>query len=141
MGLTISSKNHSIDMGYCGFSRLRTKVAELTGKEIGNHYHKLSDGMLLFREERKSFFEDYNEKISVLEKKYKIPSGVIDFLYACDADGKLSYGKCRQLYNIIKDYDDDVLYGYYGRNDCAMFKDFKKIIKDCVENKCKLEWS
>ncbi|MFR6158364.1 MAG: hypothetical protein ACLUJV_02420 [Blautia producta] len=30
MGVTISSKNHSIDLGYGGFMRLRQKVAELT---------------------------------------------------------------------------------------------------------------
>lgn len=35
MGITVESKNYSIDMGYHGFNRLRTKVAELTGREVG----------------------------------------------------------------------------------------------------------
>lgn len=41
MGVTVKSKNYSIDLGYGGFNKLRTKVAELTGDEIGQHYRKL----------------------------------------------------------------------------------------------------
>ena len=34
MGITVRSKNYSIDLGYTGFLRLRTKVAELTAPDI-----------------------------------------------------------------------------------------------------------
>jgi hypothetical protein len=47
---------------------------------------------------------------------------------------------CEKIYEVIKDYDDNVLYGYAGRPDCAKFKDFKKIVKDCVDNKCSMTW-
>ena len=43
MGLTINSKNHSIDLSYSGFYRLRVKVAELTAPDIYEHYKKLND--------------------------------------------------------------------------------------------------
>lgn len=39
------------------------------------------------------------------------------------------------------DYDDNVLYGYIGRPDCAKFRDFKAILQDCADNKCDMIWS
>ena len=45
MGLTIRSKNHSIDIGTGGFLRLRKTIADLTNKEISEHY-----GVLLTEE-------------------------------------------------------------------------------------------
>lgn len=140
MGVTVESKNHSIDLGYGGFNNLRIKVAELTGKEIGAHYRKLNDGTFLFGQAKVDFFNVYDKKISELEEKHKIPHGILDFLYASDCEGKLTYGRCKQIYKVIKDYDDDILYGYSGRKDCAMFKDFKEIIKDCVDNKRAMKW-
>ena len=73
-------------------------------------------------------------------KKYKIPKGIIEFLYAPDCEYKLTYGKCKRLYEAIKDYDDNILYGYAGRDDCAKFKDFKKILKDCADNQISMRW-
>lgn len=139
--MTIESKNHSIDMGYGGFNNLRSKVAELTGEEIGNHYKKLDKGMFLYGEEREKFFEEYNKKISELADEFEIPHGILNFLYASDCDGKISSSKCKHIYKAIKDYDDNILYGYSGRADCAKFKDFKEIVKDCIDNKCSMKWS
>lgn len=140
MGVTINSKNNSIDLGYAGFNRLRLKVAELTGEEIGEHYKELDKGMFLYGKEKEDFFKKYNKKISELEEKFKIPYGILDFLYASDCGGKIGLRKCKQIYKVIKDYDDDILYGYCGRSDCAKFKDFKGIVKDCIDNKCAMEW-
>ena len=141
MGVTIESKNYSIDMGCGGFNRLRVKVAGLTGKEIGEHYEELDKGMFLYGTQREDFFEKYNKKISELEEKFKIPHGILDFLYASDCEGKATPKKCKQIYEVIKDYDDDILYGYCGKSDCAKFKDFKEIVKDCIDNKCSMKWS
>ena len=41
---------------------------------------------------------------------------------------------CRSLYEIIKDYDDNVLYGYSGKKDCAKFADFKAIVKNGIDS-------
>lgn len=41
MGVTIESKNHSIDLGGWGFICLRTKVAELAAPDICEHYKKI----------------------------------------------------------------------------------------------------
>ena len=140
MGVTISSKNHSIDMGYGGFGNIRRRVAELTGKEIGKHYARLDKGMFIHGAEREEFFKKYNKKIGELETEFKIPRGILMFLYASDCEGKITSAKCKHIYEVIKNYDDDILYGYGGRDDCAKFKDFKEIIKDCIDNKTVMKW-
>lgn len=45
MGVTIKCKKtgREMDVGYFGFFKLRTKVAELVGSEVGEHYKKLDD--------------------------------------------------------------------------------------------------
>jgi len=139
MGITLESKNFSIDMGYGGFMRLRNKVAELAGKEIGQHYADL-DKAPYFGEERNKFFEQYDRETAELAETSKIPHGILNFLYASDCEGKISASKCKQIYKVIKDYDDNLAYGYCGRSDCATFKDFKKIVNDCIENKCSMKW-
>ena len=128
MGVTIKSKSRSIDLGGGGFRRLRTKVAELAAPDIFEHYKKLGEGM--WYPNRKAFFKDYDEKIAELDKKYKGKmSDILDFLYESDCDAE-----------VIKDYDDNILYGYAGRKDCAKFADFKKIVKDGIDSGDGFSW-
>ena len=141
MGVTVKSKDFSMGLGYGGFLRLRKKVAELTGKEIGEHYAYLEKGMFSINEsERKKFLDQYNKKTTELAKTHKIPIGILEFLYSSDCNGSLAPSKCKQIYKIIKNYDDNILYGYAGKPDCAKFKDFKAIIKNCIDNKCSMKW-
>lgn len=141
MGVTIDSKNYSIDLGYGGFSRLRNKVAELAGPDIYEHYKYLDNGVSLYGEERTKFFEDYDRKIKELDEKYNgKKSKILDFLYECDCSGKMNITHCKAIWKEIEDYDDNILYGYSGRPDCAMFKDFKKIVKDCIDTKTIMKW-
>lgn len=140
MGVTIESKNYSIDMGYDGFKRLRTKIAELTTEEIAKHYKHLDDAPH-FGGISHLFFESYNKKIEELDKKYNYKYDVVlNFLYASDCNAEIPYTHCEKIYELIKDYDDDILYGYVGQPDCAKFADFKNLVKDCIDNKCSMEW-
>ena len=85
MGVTIDSENCSIDLGYSGFNRLRTKVAELTAPDILEHYMKLEKGMFLTGTIREEFFKDYNTEIQRLSEKYNgDKDNILDFLYASD---------------------------------------------------------
>lgn len=139
MGVTIKSKSRSIDLGGGGFRRLRTKVAELAAPDIFEHYKKLGEGM--WCPNRKAFFKDYDEKIAELDKKYKGKmSDILDFLYESDCDGIMDVPHCRSIYKVIKDYDDDILYGYTGRKDCAKFADFKAIVKDGIDSGDGFTW-
>lgn len=141
MGVTIDSENCSIDLGYGGFGNLRTKVAELTAPDIYEHYKKLEDGMFLLGIKRKEFFKRYNAQIQRLSEKYNgEKDNILDFLYASDCNGEMDIEHCKSIYEVIKDYDDDVCYGYRGRLDCAMFKDFKELVKDCIETNTSMNW-
>ncbi|RHT07278.1 hypothetical protein DW842_17715 [Ruminococcus sp. AM36-17] len=142
MGVTIESKNHSIDLGGWGFICLRTKVAELAAPDICEHYKKSMDGMRLYDEDkRKAFYESYNAKIAELDKRYEGKmSDILDFLYESDCDAKMDTDHCRSIYEVIKNYDDDILYGYSGRKDCAKFADFKKIVKDGIDSGDGFSW-
>ena len=141
MGVTLNSKNYECDFGYNGFNRLRTTIAELVGSDLGEHYKKLDEPMLMDDEERAMFYHKYDLETQKLTKKYPKASAVFSFLYQSDCEGKLACKDCKQLYDLIKDYDNDSLYGYCGRPDCAKFRDFKQIVKDCVETKTSMEWS
>lgn len=141
MGITLESKNKSIDLGYVGFMNLRAKVAELAAEDIGEHYRKLTTAPMFGEEKRKKFFEDYNKKTNELDEKYNGEMNcILHFLYASDCEAEMELDVCEKLYEVIKDYDDDIAYGYYGRSDCAMFKDFKEIVKDCIDNQCSMKW-
>lgn len=142
MGVTIDSKNCSIDLGYVGFRNLRTKIAELTAPDIYEHYRKLEQGMFLVGEMKDKFFKDYNAEIQKISKKYSGNKDyILDFLYASDYDGEMDADHCKSIYEIIKNYDDNICYGYYGRSDCTMFKDFKELVKDCIDTNVPITWS
>ncbi len=141
MGVTVESKNHIIDLGVGGFNNLRKKIAELTAPDIAEHYENLSDGMFLSGQERKEWFEKYDEKIEELNQKYNgEKSDILDFLYASDCSATMDVQHCKSIYEVIKDYDDNICYGYIGRPDCAMFKDFKEVVKDCIDTCTTMEW-
>ena len=141
MGITIESKNKEIDLGYGGFMNLRTKVAELAGEDIEEHYRNLHKAPIFGEDKRKEFFKEYDKKIAELDEKYNGEMNcILHFLYASDCEAEMSVEVCQKIYDIIKDYDDEYIYGYSGRPDCAMFKDFKEIVKDCIDSDCSMKW-
>lgn len=135
MGVTISNKNHSIDLSYSGFARLRDTIADLLNPEFGDLYKKwtsleMSD-------------EIGNKLLNNLYKDKKLTDEddpIIKFLFAPDYHGKIPAKDCKILYNLIKDYDNNIKYGYIGRPDCAVFKDFKNIIETSSKNKWIVTW-
>lgn len=135
MGLTISSPNKSIDMSASGFMRLRTTIAYLHSVELGKHYD------LLRKCNTPEEYDKYDsETVRLANNAGSKFYWLFDFLYESDIEGKLTYGKCHKLLDLIGDYDDDICYGYAGLPDCAKFKDFKDILSDCVQNKRQMTW-
>lgn len=136
MGVTIWCKKTgtSYDLGYGGFSNLRDKVAELCSKEFGKHY------ACLIKLHSTEEFEEFDRKTKELLDRKVVSVKVVDFCLQSDGGGKIRYGACKEIYNRIKDYDDDICYGYAGRPDCMKFKDFVALVKECYENKSDLVW-
>ena len=119
MGVTISctKTGRTIDVGSGGFLRLRSKISE-----------------------REKFYEDFDKKTEALLNKKRISVKIVDFCLQSDCEGSIRYGACKELLKVIGNYDDNICYGYAGREDCAMFRDFKKILEDCAEHKCNMVW-
>lgn len=127
--------------GYGGFSRFREKVATLSNLEFGKHYAELDKAMILQGAERDSFFKKYDDKTKELVKGNLITEEIANFCYQSDCEGSIDQEQAKEIYEKIKDYEDDNCYGYSGREDCAMFSDLKNIFKDCAENGDSVDWS
>jgi DNA-binding MurR/RpiR family transcriptional regulator len=139
MGVTISSKRHSCDMGYHGFDRFRNAVAEKVNDKFYKHYLKLSDSetMFLMGKARKDFFEEYDTTTKEYIKQNVVTIEIANFLYQSDCNGKIDRKQAKQIYELIKECDDSISFGYSGRSDCAKMSDLKKIFSD----RTKVEWS
>ena len=142
MGLTIRSKNHSIDIGSGGFFRLRMNIAGITNKEISDHYKVLASEEYIYMVYHG--FEDYDKKTEELYERYRKEYGkVIDFLYAPDTKAKMTYGCAKQILKAIGDRTDmnEMVIGYAGWGEyAARFKDFRKILEDAAETKRGFWW-
>jgi hypothetical protein len=138
MGITISSKRHSCDMGYGGFGRFRNAVAEKANVEFYKHYLKLSSSevMFLMGNARKDYFEQYDAKTKEYVNQNIVTAEVANFLYQSDCEGKVHRKQAKQIYELIKECDDNISFGYSGRKDCAKMSDMKNIFAD----KTKVEW-
>lgn len=144
MGVTVKCEktSRSCDLGYGGFGRFREKVASLVNEEFGAHYAKLSTPamMNLFDSNKEQIFDEFDREVERLIKKHKISLRVVDFLWQSDCGGKIPPSACKTIYAAIKDYDDNICYGYAGRKDCAMFSDLKAVFKDCCDTNSHLIW-
>ena len=142
MGISIYSKNKSIDMGYSGFQRLRRTVSECCPKEIAEHYALLLDGLLYYHahpEDAKA----YDAHTERLYEKYRGTPyrQTINFLYAPDAEAKFGYGTAKALLKVVGDHNDEIVYGYAGRGkDAARFPDFRALLEDACATKTDWGW-
>lgn len=138
MGVTISSKRHSCDMGYGGFGRFRNIVAEKVSPEFHKHYLLLSDPevMFTFGEERVEYFKKYDATTALYIHQGILTPEVASFLYQSDCDGKIDRKQSKQVYELIKDCNNDIVFGYVSRADCATMAVMKNIFSDGT----KVEW-
>lgn len=139
MGVSIMYKKtgETIDMGCGGFLRLRRKVSDLCGEPWASHYRELTDNW----QHPEGWYEKFDAKTVELLNKKCVSIKVVDFLLQSDCGGSIRYGACKQILKVIGNYDDDILYGYAAHHNCARFKDFKRLLIQCVEHKCNLVWS
>lgn len=140
MGITIKSKNFSKYVGYVGFEDFKTKVAELTNVEFGEHYKKLDDGILLWDGKMDDYFKEYDKITNELVGKNMVSVEIANFCYQPDCKGSIDQIQARQIYEVIKEYDDNVCYGYSEKINFTMFSDLKNIFRDCAENGDSIDW-
>jgi len=93
--------------------------------------------MFLMGDQRKKYFEKYDAITKEYVKQNELTIEIANFLYQSDGKGKIDRKQAKQIYNLIKNYEDNVLLGYVGRSDCAKMSDMKNILKDGT----RVEWS
>lgn len=130
MGLTLESKNVRFDMGYGGFRDFRLLVAKAASEELHEHYNNLLTTLMagLEKEKRDELVSRYDAKIDQLVSKGVASTEVVDFLYSSDCEGELKKEDAVKIYELIKDFDDDIKIGYHGRPDCATMADMKRLL-------------
>lgn len=145
MGITISNHKKSIDMGYGGYLNLRLTISKLVHPDFAAIYGEIGEFRMWARKGFKSeqeYWDDYEARALKVCEDNKLDEEVVNFLYRSDcAYESVSVKTCRHLWKIIKDYDDDVLYGYCGRPDCAKFADFKEIVRTCAQDRRVMRFS
>ena len=139
MGITITAPNSSydFDMGYGGFFNLRKNIALALDKEFGENYALLGScwGKDEYAENDRNAERIINSKH--LDEEY---SDVLDFLYASDTEGTISYKTCKKILDLIQNVDfgkKGFRYAIYMNDD---YGDFKKFLKECYSNKRKMRW-
>ena len=126
-------------MGYFGFARFRNIVAENVCDKFYKHYLLLrsTDAMFLIGDARKEYFEKYDAITKEFVEKGEVSKEVANFLYQSDCEGSIDRIQAKQIYELIKDCDDEIIFGYIGRKDCAKMSDMKNIFSD----KTKIVWN
>jgi hypothetical protein len=93
-------------------------------------------------ESQEEFFEDHDQRVLEICNRKQLDEEVVNFLYRSDcSDESVKPKTCRHIWKYIKDYDDNIIYGYIGRPDRAMFKDFKQIVEECAKNRWVMRFS
>lgn len=133
MGVSIYSNQsiYEFDMGYATFFRLRTLIATMIDKELGEAY-----GESLYQ---KSRAEDIRE---VLDRKHLAVEykDVIDFLFMSDCGGSISHKVCRQLYELLKNVSREQSLDYIRFRSGGWY-DFKAFLMECYSKHRKMRWS
>lgn len=149
MGITIKSKNFSLDCGYIGFKQLRDFVASKCPHEnFRKCVEEFNENILSFMRPD-GWMESFNKKINDHEflankgstkEKIETLEWFGAFVWESDCGAEMKYETAKSIWEYIKDVSEDFVFGYPARPDAATFQQFKSLIDDCVKNKTGFEW-
>lgn len=134
MGICLHNADYSMDMGYITFFHLRCAVAKQFGKNFLKTYKDWYTNNIPEGDMQRIVDNLFIKGILSTDKK-----DTLDFLFLPDNKGKVSYSGCKVLYKLVKDYDDNVQYGYTYSNNS--FSYFKEMLRDCAKRRRTLFWS
>lgn len=149
MGITIKSKNFSLDCGYFGFNRLRDFVASKCPHEnLRKCVEEFNEHILTIMRPA-GWTESFNKKIN--DNEFLANKGSTNeeietlewfgfFVWASDCDAEMKFKTAKAIWEYIKDVSEDFVFGYSARPDAATFQQFKLLIDDCVKNKTGFKW-
>jgi hypothetical protein len=129
MGVTIRTKNKSIDMGCGSFFRLRTDIAKAINFEWGMKYEELLN---------RNRYDELNDITAEYLADGKISKYLVDFCLQSDAEGHITCWACKYIYRQIQNVDKEDRYGL-GRTSVS-WEEIKNAFKDGSENKGGMKW-
>lgn len=138
MGVIITANNSktTFNCGYGGFMNLRNNIASAFDKEFGELYKNL----LLYITENE--INGYNEKVNkILSERFKDDEDIINFLFASDCEGKISYKTCKKIYDLIKNIDfGKKIFTYAAHSDGKDYEKFKNFLLECYKYRRNMVW-
>ena len=129
---------YDFDMGYGGFYNLRKNIAYCVDSGFGKLYEELLH--CWSRDATDEVARKTNDYIRKNPDIFENLDDVLDFLYAPDDSGKISYKTCGKIYALIKpvDFKDKCFrYGAQAHND---YEEFKEFLKDCYSHRKSMRW-
>lgn len=129
MGVTIRTKNKSLDMGYGSFFRLRTDIAKAINSEWGTQYRELTN---------RNRYDELNNITAEYLADGKISKYLVDFCFQPDTEGHITCWACKYIYQQIQNIDKKDRYGYLMAQ--ISWEEIKYAFKDGSENKGGMKW-
>lgn len=142
----------NIDGGYGMFVIIRTHVAKAWDQEFGDHYATLTKASIHDKEFYNAFDKKANQILS--DSRFKDEdSDILEFLFASDIDGSITYKTAKKIYNLIKDDNQHFGLGYFspvrdvthpleanGFEQTASWDTFKEMLLQSYQKRCKVIW-
>lgn len=141
MGLTIFNKvkdcNIELSGGYGMLLDIRREVANLYDREFGKHYEILGSRFMTEEDYKK-----WNTTANLIlnDERFKDEDeDLLDFLFAPDCDGKISYKTCKKVYDLLlkSKATCPLRYAFYSHND---WDDLRKLLLICYKHRANLYW-
>lgn len=144
MGISLYSNSkkvtHEFKMGYGGFFSLRSQIANAFDKEFGEHYSQLLKASCSLSGGIEAFNKKMNQILA--DKRFDGKDDILDFFFASDCGGTISYQTCKKLYNIIKDvnFQSGFQYGNFSNGIEKDWNDLKEFFLECYKAKVSARW-
>lgn len=144
MGISLYANSKYVsqefDMSYGGFFALRSQIANAFDKEFGKHYSQLLKASCSLS----GGAEDFNKKMNQIlaDKRFDGKDDILDFFFASDCEGTISYQTCKKLYDIIKnaDFQSGFQYGNFSNGIEKDWNDLKEFFLGCYKAKVSARW-
>lgn len=144
MGVSLYSNSKKVTqeftMSYGGFFALRSQIANAFDKEFGEHYSQLLKASCSLSGGTEAFNQKMNQILT--DKRFDEKDDILDFFFASDCEGAISYQTCKKLYDIIKDVDFQTgfQYGNFSNETEEDWRDLKEFFLGCYKAKVSARW-
>lgn len=138
VNMWIKKTQTEIRLGYSDMFYIRDEIAHLYDKEkslngeFSRLYHRQLEGIT----EGSDWWKQYNEELNNMEKEKNLSPKLLDFLYASDCEGKVTYGTCGIVYKLLQKSELDAKFGFYNLS----VYDLMLFFKEAYDNKSGVEW-